>query len=76
MPEDAKPNLFTRVVKKINRENLAKHKSFLLTQFINLETKKVIPEDCNLLSKMKESLERAKKINQESESEHSKSKTA
>ena len=58
MSEDAKTPLFKKVLNNI--QNLALHRSFLLTQLISPNTKKVIPEDCNILSKMRESLEKEK----------------
>jgi hypothetical protein len=65
MSEDAKTPLFTKVLNKI--QNLALHRSFLLTQLINPGAKEVIPEDCNLLSKMRKSLEKEKELKKEAD---------
>jgi hypothetical protein len=65
MSVDAKTPLFTKVLNNI--QNLAHHRSFLFTELIYPDVKKVIPEDCNLLSKMRESLEKEKNRKKEAD---------
>ena len=46
---DEKDNIFTKIIGKIN---LARHRSYLLTQLINPGAHKIMPEECNMLSNM------------------------
>jgi hypothetical protein len=54
---DEKKNIFTKIIGKIN---LARHRSYLLTQLISPGAHKIIPEECKMLSNMRECLEKEK----------------
>jgi hypothetical protein len=55
MSKDIKTPLFSKVINNI--QNHARHRLFLLTQLINPSAKKIIPENCDMLRKMKEGIE-------------------
>jgi hypothetical protein len=57
---DDKKGLLTKIIGKINMENLARYRSYLLTQLINPGAHKIMPEDCNMLSNMRKRLEKEK----------------
>lgn len=61
MSDDKKISLLKRI------QNLAEHKAFLLTQLLTPGPTKVMEEECGLLGKMRESLEKDKKQKQEAE---------
>jgi hypothetical protein len=66
MSKDAKPNLITRLA-KISIQNLARYRSFLLTQLVHGGPQGFMREECDLLGKMKECLEREKAIQKKNE---------
>jgi hypothetical protein len=57
---DEKKNIFTKIIGKIDTENLARHRSYLLNQLISPGTHKIIPEECNMLSNMRKRLTKEK----------------
>jgi hypothetical protein len=44
---DEKQGMFTKII------DLARHRSYLLTQLINPGAHKIMPEECNMLSNMR-----------------------
>jgi hypothetical protein len=58
---DDKKGLLTKIIGNIN---LARHRSYLLTQLIYHGAHKIMHENCNMLRNMRESLEKEKALNQ------------